>query len=141
MHLRHTLCQFFEKTRGGLIFFAMAHFSPNEKPSVSVYNFFEKERNGEGRLNLCRVRRRIALACSISESTVSRCRRESRRQGEEDKGNGVERRRRKAIVVYDFTRSQVRHLIHRMFRHREYPTVEKAFVLCKEELTDFPAMG
>ena len=41
----------------------------------------------------------------------------------------------------DFTRSQVRHLIHGMFRHREYPTVEKAFVLCKEELADFPAMG
>ena len=126
----------------GLTFFTMAHFSPNEKSLVvSVYNFFEKERNGEGRLHLRRVRRRTARACNISESTVSRCRRESRRQGEEDEGNRVERRGRKAIVVDDFTRSQVRRLIHGMFRHREYPTVEKAFVLCKEELPDFPAMG
>ena len=116
----------------GLTFFTMAHFSPNEKSLVvSVYHFFEKERNGKGCLDLRRVRRQTARACNISESTVSRCRRESRRQGEEDEGNRVERRGRKAIVVDDFTRSQVKRLIHGMFRHRGYPTVEKAFVLCK----------
>ena len=41
----------------------------------------------------------------------------------------------------DFTRSQVRHLTHGMFRHCDYPTVEKAFAFSKEEVDDLTGIG
>ena len=120
--------------------------SDAEKSMVgSVSEFFEKEKDGDHRLHVRNVVRRTALACSVSESTVIRCRRRSSggkyycATEEED----VEQAKmgRPAIVLDEFTMACVRRVVHAFYRRNEQPTLEKVLTCCEEEIEGLPSLS
>ena len=106
---------------------------------VSVAKLFQEEKDSKTCINVNNVVHRTAEACSVSESTVHRCRQahvEAKSQSKVPNAQPIHGW--PVIVVDEFSVGAIRRIVHSFHCTGEHPILSKVFAQCQQEIMDLP---